>query len=57
MKNIVKLVINLNWLYCLSYLKSHTQYRVIHVIFKRGEHAAHVIIKLLWCTVHNCCVI
>ena len=25
-------------------MKSHTQYRVLHVIFKRGEHAAHVTI-------------
>jgi hypothetical protein len=32
---------------CLSYLKSHTRYRVLHVIFKRGEHAVHVTI--------NCC--
>jgi len=53
MKNIVKLVIKLNWFSCLSCLKSHTQYRDMHLIFKTGEHAAYVTIKLLWCTVHN----
>jgi uncharacterized membrane protein HdeD (DUF308 family) len=35
-------------------LKSRTQYRIMHVIFKRGEHSAHVTAKLLWCTVLNC---
>jgi hypothetical protein len=56
MKNIVQLVIKLNWFCGLSYLKSHTKFRLIHVIFKKGEHAAHVTIKLLCCTVHNCVV-
>ena len=53
-KNIVQLMIKLNWFCSLSYLKSHTKYRVMHIIFKRGEHAAHVTIRLLWCSVHNC---
>ena len=38
-------------------MKSHTQFRVVHVTSKRGEHAAYVTIKLLWSTVHNCGVL
>jgi len=37
MKNIVKIVIYLKLFCCLTYLKSHTQYREMHVIITRGE--------------------
>ena len=56
MKNIVKFVIKINWFCCLLLLKSPTQYRVMHVIFKRGDYVAFPPIKLLWCSVHNCSV-
>ena len=38
-------------------MKSHTQFLVVDVTSKRGEHAAHVKIILLWCNINNCSVI
>ena len=49
-------MIKINWFCCLLLLKSPTQYRVMHVIFKRGDYVAFPPIKLLWCSVHNCSV-
>ena len=42
----------LNWFCWPSYLMSHTQFRILHVIFK----CCTCNNNLLWCTLHNCCV-